>query len=65
MKVTPQPARPGGPPILLGGYDRKAVLRAGRLADGYVTDETGPDEVGATSSSSTRVRPASAATPTR
>ena len=45
MKVTPQPARPGGPPILLGGYDRKAVLRAGRLADGYVTDETGPDEV--------------------
>ena len=45
MKVTPQPARPGGPPILLGGYDRKAVVRAGRLADGYVTDETGLDEV--------------------
>ena len=45
VKVTPQPARPGGPPILLGGYDRKAVVRAGRLADGYVTDETGPDEV--------------------
>ena len=45
MKVTPQPARPVGPPILLGGYDRKAVIRAGRLADGYVTDETGPDEV--------------------
>ena len=45
VKVTPQPARPGGPPILLGGYDRKAVIRAGRLADGYVTDETGPDEV--------------------
>jgi probable F420-dependent oxidoreductase len=46
MKVTPQPARPGGPPILLGGYDRKAVIRAGRIADGYITDETGPDEVG-------------------
>ena len=45
VKVTPQPARPGGPPILLGGYDRKAVIRAGRLADGYITDETGPDEV--------------------
>ena len=45
VKVTPQPARPGGPPILLGGYDRKAVVRAGRLADGYITDETGPDEV--------------------
>jgi probable F420-dependent oxidoreductase len=45
VRVTPQPARPGGPPILLGGYDRKAVLRAGRLADGYITDETGPGEV--------------------
>jgi probable F420-dependent oxidoreductase len=45
VKVTPQPARPGGPPILLGGYSSKAVVRAGRLADGYITDETGPDEV--------------------
>lgn len=45
VKVTPMPARPGGPPIILGGYDRRAVIRAGRLADGYVTDETGPDEV--------------------
>ena len=45
VKVTPPPARPGGPPILLGGYDRKAVVRAGRLADGYITDETGADEV--------------------
>ena len=45
VRVTPQPARPGGPPILLGGYDRKAVIRAGRLADGYITDETGPEEV--------------------
>ncbi len=45
VRITPPPATPGGPPILLGGYDRKAVVRAGRLADGYVTDETGPDEV--------------------
>jgi probable F420-dependent oxidoreductase len=45
VKVTPQPARPGGPPILLGGYTSKAVIRAGRLADGYITDETGPDEL--------------------
>jgi probable F420-dependent oxidoreductase len=45
VRVTPQPATPGGPPILLGGYDPKAVIRAGRLADGYITDETGPDEV--------------------
>ena len=45
VKVTPPPARAGGPTILLGGYDRKAVVRAGRLADGYITDETGADEV--------------------
>jgi len=45
VKVTPPPARPEGPPIVLGGYARRAVERAGRLADGYVTDETGPDEL--------------------
>ena len=45
VKVTPPPARGEGPPILLGGYARRAVERAGRLADGYVTDETGPDEL--------------------
>jgi probable F420-dependent oxidoreductase len=45
VRVTPPPARPDGPPILLGGYARGAIERAGRLADGYVTDETGPDEV--------------------
>src|SRR5262245_1616952 len=45
VKVTPTPARPSGLPIVLGGYERRAVLRAGRLADGYITDETGPDEV--------------------
>jgi len=45
VKVTPAPVRPEGPPIFLGGYDRRAVLRAGRLADGYITDETGSDEL--------------------
>jgi probable F420-dependent oxidoreductase len=45
VKVTPPTARPEGPPILLGGYARRAVERAGRLADGYITDETGPDEL--------------------
>jgi probable F420-dependent oxidoreductase len=45
VKITPRPARPEGLPIVLGGYDRRAVLRAGRLADGYVTDESGPEEV--------------------
>lgn len=45
VRVTPRPSRPGGPPIVLGGYQRRAVLRAGRLGDGYITDETGPTEV--------------------
>ena len=45
VRVTPAPARAGGPPVFLGGYDRRAVRRAGRLADGYITDETGPDEL--------------------
>jgi probable F420-dependent oxidoreductase len=44
VRVTPPPARPGGPPIYLGGYAEAAVRRAGRLADGYVTDAD-PDEV--------------------
>lgn len=39
VKVTPRPAREGGPPIVLGGYERKAVIRAGRLGDAYITDE--------------------------
>jgi probable F420-dependent oxidoreductase len=45
VRITPRPARSEGIPIVLGGYDRRAVLRAGRLADGYVTDESGPEEV--------------------
>jgi probable F420-dependent oxidoreductase len=45
VKVTPPPAREGGPPILLGGYAKRAVVRAGRIADGYVTDETAPEQV--------------------
>jgi probable F420-dependent oxidoreductase len=38
VKVTPAPARPAGIPVYLGGYADKAVRRAGRLADGYITD---------------------------
>lgn len=45
VKVTPTPAREGGPPIVLGGYERRALVRAGRLADGYVTDEAGVEQV--------------------
>jgi probable F420-dependent oxidoreductase len=45
VKVTPPPARPGGPPIWLGGYAEAAVRRAGRLGDGYITDDARVEEV--------------------
>jgi probable F420-dependent oxidoreductase len=45
VRVTPPPARPGGPPILLGGYADAAVARAGRVGDGYVTDDASPEEL--------------------
>ena len=45
VKVTPPPARQGGPPIYLGGYAETAVRRAGRLADGYITDDAGIEQV--------------------
>lgn len=38
VRVTPPPAQPGGPPILLGGYVASAFRRAGELADGHITD---------------------------
>jgi probable F420-dependent oxidoreductase len=37
-KVTPPPARPGGPRIFLGGYTERAARRAGRLGDGFIID---------------------------
>jgi probable F420-dependent oxidoreductase len=45
VRVTPPPARPGGPPILLGGYAPPALRRAGRIADGYLTDAGDPEEL--------------------
>ena len=45
VRVTPTPARPGGPRIFLGGYDDRGLRRAGRLADGYITDATEPDDL--------------------
>ena len=48
VKVTPQPARPGGPPILLGGYDRKAVAprrpARRRLRHGRDRPRRGPEQ---------------------
>ena len=34
--VEPLPARPGGPPIWVGGSSRAAIRRAGRLGDGWL-----------------------------
>lgn len=41
--IGPRPARPGGPPILIGGYSPDAIRRAGRLGDGYIAGGAGPD----------------------
>jgi probable F420-dependent oxidoreductase len=43
VKVTPAPAREGGPPIYLGGFVEDAVSRAGRLGDGYIRSRGGLD----------------------
>ncbi len=43
VRVTPPAAQPGGPRIFLGGYAERAVRRAGRLGDGYITDDAGLD----------------------
>lgn len=43
-KVTPAPWRPGGPPIWVGASSERAVRRAARIADGFLTDEVGAAE---------------------
>ena len=45
VKVTPPPSREGGIPIYLGGYADAAVRRAGRMADGFITDADAIEEV--------------------
>ncbi|MFF3440005.1 TIGR03619 family F420-dependent LLM class oxidoreductase [Streptosporangium sp. NPDC002721] len=38
-----RPFRPGGPPLLLGGYGAEALKRVGRLADGWLPAATAAD----------------------
>ncbi|MEV8358176.1 LLM class flavin-dependent oxidoreductase [Microbacterium sp. NPDC076895] len=38
IRVSPVPARPGGPPIMLGGHAPAAIDRAARLADRFCMD---------------------------
>lgn len=42
VPVRPLPARPGGPPVWIGGLSEPAVRRAGRLADGFMATEVTP-----------------------
>jgi probable F420-dependent oxidoreductase len=42
VRVTPPPARRGGPAILVGGYVEDAFRRAGALGDGHITDGEDP-----------------------
>lgn len=39
----PKPARPGGPPIIIGGHSEAAAIRAGWLGDGMFALVPGPD----------------------
>lgn len=45
VRVSPPPAQPGGPPILLGGYVDAALRRAGEIGDGHITDAEDPHHV--------------------
>jgi alkanesulfonate monooxygenase SsuD/methylene tetrahydromethanopterin reductase-like flavin-dependent oxidoreductase (luciferase family) len=40
VSVRPMPARPGGPPIWIGGSEEPALRRAGRLGDGFMASES-------------------------
>jgi len=42
IELTPQPARPGGPPIWLGGNAPGALRRVARLADGWIPTSASP-----------------------
>jgi alkanesulfonate monooxygenase SsuD/methylene tetrahydromethanopterin reductase-like flavin-dependent oxidoreductase (luciferase family) len=42
MPVRPLPARPGGPPLWIGGLTTPAIRRAGRVGDGFMATEVTP-----------------------
>ena len=42
VPVTPAPARPGGPPLWIGGLSEPAIRRAGRIGDGFMATDVTP-----------------------
>jgi len=45
VPVRPRPARPGGPPLWIGANSKRAIRRAGRLADGFMATEVTPGQL--------------------
>jgi probable F420-dependent oxidoreductase len=43
VEIAPVPARPGGPPLLVGGRSAGALRRAGRLGDGWLAYMASPE----------------------
>jgi probable F420-dependent oxidoreductase len=43
VELQPQPAQPGGPPIVAGGRSDAALRRAGALGDGWLAYMTSPE----------------------
>ncbi len=43
-QMLPKPARPGGPPLWVGGRTAAAFRRAGALCDGYISYVVTPDQ---------------------
>jgi alkanesulfonate monooxygenase SsuD/methylene tetrahydromethanopterin reductase-like flavin-dependent oxidoreductase (luciferase family) len=43
--VRPLPARPGGPPLWIGGLTAPAIRRAGRVGDGFMAADVSADQL--------------------
>ena len=47
VSIEPRPARPGGPPLWVGGRSPAALRRAGRLGDGWLPIWISPERYAA------------------